>query len=173
MMINVIKPGPEGKITEDDVDRILNSKPSKDVIFNSIEYPKCKNCGKEFHRFFGRRLPSAYEQLCDDCARKEIQQITDDTELLAIYKILDEYCNDYLSTNQLNKAWDLYQKEKVDLEHKKYITEIENLAKKAGYEEGDLTSNFTELLALLLERIDESISDNSYRSDPRNIVFNV
>lgn len=126
---------------------------------------------KNFIDFFGRRLPSAYEQLCDDCARKEIQKITDDTELLAVYKILGEYCDDYLSTNQLNKAWDLYQKEKVDLEHKKYITEIENLAKKAGYDDGDFTSNFTELLALLLERIDKSISENSYKSDPRNIVF--
>lgn len=37
------------------IDELLGNKLSKDAIFNSIEYPKCKNCEKEFYRFFWKK----------------------------------------------------------------------------------------------------------------------
>lgn len=164
--IEQIKPGKDGSVSHDDIDRLLSCKPDK----IEIEYPKCKACGKEFYYFFGRNLPEKYDGFCDSCAKKQIQQVSDEEELLSLYKSLEDRCSYYLTSEQCHVAWQLYQDEEKALEHKKYVEEIESLAHEASY---ILTPGAKEFYALLLQRIDETIGENSYKSDPRNIVFNI
>jgi len=162
--IEQIKPEKDGSVSHDEIDRILGCKP--DTI--KIEYPKCKTCGKEFYYFFGRNLPEKYDGFCDSCAKKQIQQVSDEKELLSLYKSLEDRCSYYLTSEQCHVAWQLYQDEQKALEHKEYVEKIERLASRASY---TMTPEAKEFYALLLEKIDKSISENSYKRDPRNIVF--
>ncbi len=164
--IEQIKPEKDGSVSQDKIDRLLSCKPDK----IEIEYPKCKACGKEFYYFFGRRLPEKYDKLCDSCAKEQIQQVSDEKELLSLYESLKEHCSSYLTSEQCHIAYQLMIEKKKAQEHKEYVEEIEKLASKASY---ILTPEAKEFYALFLERIEKSISENSYKRDPRNIVFNI
>ena len=166
--IEQIKPEKDSSVSRDKIDELLSCKPDKSKI--KIEYPKCKACGKEFYYFFGRGLPKKYDDLCDSCAKKQVQQVSDEKEILCLYESLGEHCSNYLTSEQCHIAYQLMIEKKKAQEHKKYIEEIEGLASKASY---ILTPEAKEFYALLLQRIDKTIGENSYKRDPRNIVFNI
>lgn len=160
---------------------LLDSKPSD--LSNAITYPTCTSCGKHFGFYSAKNLlPEKYRQFCINCAIKQVEQdirasdkITRDTLLLEIFeKIEKNRIFKFLPDDLYNEAAELYKLEQDKRAHQKYIDEVKNFYKQAyenSLKSGE--SSDIEFYALLLQRIDSSIGENSYKSDPRNIVFNV
>lgn len=155
----------------DPIDSLLSSgqKPT------SFWVPKCESCGKEYHRYCLNNLPTKYAKLCDECVKKQVESdlkcdSTRKETLLSFVR--DENgrntAYEFLSREQLDEAYELLNKENKELEHKKYQDEVREMYAKA-IQSGKPTD--LEFYALLLERIDEKIAENSYKADPRNIVF--
>lgn len=163
------------------IDDLLSSKPSD--LSNAITYPTCAFCGKHFGFYSAKNLlPEKYRQFCINCAIKQVEQdirasdkITRDALLLEIFeKIEKNRIFKFLPDDLYNEAAELYKLEQDKRAHQKYIDEVKNLYKQAyenSLKSGE--SSDIEFYALLLQRIDNNIDKNSYKSDPRNIVFNV
>lgn len=165
----------KNKITNDPyidpIDSILNSKPE----LVSICVPVCESCSKEFHRFFAYHMPEKYVKLCDECAKKQVESdlkcdSTRKETLLSFVRDKGErnIADQFLNREQLDEAYELLKEENRKLEHKKYQDEVREIYGKAQ-QSGQPTD--LEFYALLLERIDKKIAENSYKADPRNIVF--
>lgn len=154
------------------IDELLGSKPDDAITFKR---PICPDCGKE-HGFFSL-IPERYNIYCEDCAHKHIQEdLTKENSndlLIELYEELN-YKNIYtfLTDDQIKRARCLYDAKREKEEHIKYFTEVKNLYDQAiTLSKECKTSVDFEFYALLLQRIDKSIEENSYKSDPRNIVF--
>lgn len=158
-----------------DIDELLGSK-SDDVI--TFKRPTCPDCGKE-HGLFCSHIPERYNAYCEDCAHKHIQEDlakeNSDDLLVKLYEELDQdniYM--FLTDGQIERARDLYDAKCEKEEHIRYFNEVKDLYDQAfKLSKEQHTSVDFEFYALLWQRIDKSISENSYKSDPRNIVFNV
>ena len=154
------------------IDELLGSKPDDAITFKR---PICPDCGKE-HGFFSL-IPERYNIYCEDCAHKHIQEdLTKENSndlLIELYEELN-YKNIYtfLTDDQIKRARCLYDAKCEKEEHIKYFTEVKNLYDQAiTLSKECKTSVDFEFYALLLQRIDKSIEENSYKSDPMNIVF--
>ena len=157
------------------IDELLGSK-SNDLI--TFKRPPCSDCGKE-HGLFCSRIPERYNAYCEDCAHKHIQEDlakeNSDDLLIELYEELNQdniYM--FLTDGQIERARDLYDAKCEKEEHIKYFNEVKDLYGRAfKLSKEHHTSVDFEFYALLWQRIDKSISENSYKSDPRNIVLNV
>lgn len=158
-----------------DIDKLLGSK-SDDV--RPFKRPICPDCGKE-HGLFCSRIPERYNAYCEDCAHKHIQEDlakeNSDDLLVELYEELDhDNIYMFLTDGQIERARDLYDAKCEKEEHIKYFNEVKDLYNQAfELSTEHRTSVDFEFYALLLQRIDRSISENSYKRDPRNIVFNI
>lgn len=158
--------------SQEEIDELLGGK-SDDLI--TFKRPTCPDCGKE-HGLFCSRIPERYNIYCEDCAHKHIQEDlakeNSDDLLIELYEELD-HDNIYMLTNdQIERARDLYDAKCEKEEHIKYFNEIKDLYDRAfNLSTEHRTSVDFEFYALLLQRIDKTIEENSYKSDPRNIVF--
>lgn len=165
----------------DQVDKLLGIKP--DDFSKALKPPTCPVCGKEFGFFLGRLdLPEKYSGLCQDCAHKQILEDlkTFDKEareklLIELYeKVEQKSIYRTLPDNIFEEAQKLYEAKIEKETHQKYIDEVKDLYKQAyenSLKSGE--SSDIEFYALLLQRIDSDIDKNSYKSDPKNIVFTV
>lgn len=165
----------------DQIDKLLGIKP--DDLSKALKPPTCPACGKELGFFLGRPdLPEKYSKLCQDCAHKQILEDlkTFDKEareelLIELYeKVEQKSIYRTLPDDIFEEARDLYEVKLKKEEHQKYIDEVKGLYKQAyenSLKSGE--SSDIEFYALLLQRIDRDIGKNSYKSDPRNIVFDV
>ena len=165
----------------DQIDKLLGIKP--DDLSKALKPPTCPACGKEFGFFLGRRdLPEKYSRMCQDCAHKQILEDlkTFDKEareklLIELYEKLEQKSIYRTLPDEIfEEAQKLYEAKIKKEIHQKYIDEVKNLYKQAyenSLKSGE--SSDIEFYALLLQRIDSNIDKNSYKSDPRNIVFNV
>jgi hypothetical protein len=95
--------------------------------------------------------------------------------LVELYEELDhDNIYMFLTDGQIERARDLYDAKCEKEEHIKYFNEVKDLYNQAfELSTEHRTSVDFEFYALLLQRIDRSISENSYKRDPRNIVFNI
>ena len=154
------------------IDELLGSKPDDAITFKR---PICPDCGKE-HGFFSL-IPERYNIYCENCAHKHIQEDLakndSDDLLLELYEKLDrDDLYHFLSDEQRERAYNLYVIKQEKEEHIKYFNEVKDLYNQAfELSTEHKTSVDFEFYALLLQRIDKSIEENSYKSDPRNIVF--
>ena len=162
--------------THNKIDELLGSKP--DDIKVIFKRPICPECGKEFgFGFWRNNIPKNYENYCYDCAYKHIQEDLakndSDDLLLELYEKLDrDDLYHFLSDEQRERAYNLYVIKQEKEEHIKYFNEVKDLYNQAfNLSTEHKTSVDFEFYALLLQRIDKSIEKNSYKSDPRNIVF--
>ena len=151
----------------------MGNKPN-DLTF-TLKKPICSDCGKECS--FYSHIPKKYNLYCEDCAHKHIQEdLTKENSndlLIELYEELN-YKNIYtfLTDDQIKRARCLYDAKCEKEEHIKYFTEVKNLYDQAiTLSKECKTSVDFEFYALLLQRIDKTINENSYKSDPRNIVF--
>lgn len=158
-----------------EIDELL-SNDSNDLTI-TLKKPICSDCGKECS--FYSRIPKKYNLYCEDCAHKHIQEdLTKENSndlLIELYEELN-YKNIYtfLTDGQIKRARDLYDAKCEKEEHTKYFNEVKNLYDQAITlsKECKTSVNF-EFYVLLLQRIDKTISENSYKSDPRNKIFNI
>lgn len=165
----------------DQIDKLLGIKP--DDLSKALKPPTCPACGKHFGFYSAKNLlPEKYRQFCINCAIKQVEQdirasdkITRDALLLEIFeKVEKNRIFKFLPDDLYNEAAELYELEQDKRAHQKYIDEVKTLYKQAyenSLKSGE--SSDIEFYALLLQRIDNNIDKNSYKSDPRNIVFNV
>lgn len=156
-----------------EIDELLSNN-SNDLTI-TFKKPTCPDCGKEC-RFYSR-IPKKYNLYCEDCAHKHIQEDlakeNSNDLLIELYEELN-YKNIYtfLTDDQIKRARCLYDAKCEKEEHIKYFTEVKNLYDQAiTLSKECKTSVDFEFYALLLQRIDKTINENSYKSDPRNIVF--
>jgi len=162
--------------THSKIDELLGNKPNDLTV--AFKKPTCPDCGKEFGFFFWKQhMPERYENYCKDCAYKHVQEdlAKDDSDdlLLELYEKLDsDSLYHFLSDEQRERAYNLYATKQEKEEHIKYFNEVKDLYNQAfELSTEHKTSVDFEFYALLLQRIDKSIEENSYKSDPRNIVF--
>lgn len=158
-----------------EIDELLSNN-SNDLTI-TLKKPICSDCGKECS--FYSRIPKKYNLYCEDCAHKHIQEDlakeNSNDLLIELYEELN-YKNIYifLTDGQIKRARDLYDAKHEKEEHIKYFTEVKNLYGQAiSLSKECKTSVDFEFYALLLQRIDKTVSENSFKSDPRNKVFNI
>lgn len=181
------------------IKQLLESKP--DNLFENLFVEpkltvKCKKCGKLYKSEGSTKFYSGYFKdngFCVDCFNESFKNrklTEEETDVIASKFVerskerrgLYDYpptLPEFLSKEQSEQVWARIEEiraKEADEEERKikedYRKQVIEIMARAGYEEGDLTSNYIDLHAEFLREIDRRIDDACQRNrSPRDIIF--